>query len=394
VCGSLFCLGEAEATVKSATGNIYFDANSDSTPELTLNSTGLGIGISPAANLHVAAGNTLISDSLIVGGTSNPSSSNLHIHGTMGLLPDTFGAGGNAIARSLVLADTSAGNVTLILPDISSSVGSLIVVKRTSLLNQLFISGAGNTIDASSTLAFMAGNLTSLTLFNGGSSWYLMSLSKNENPVETAASNLFLWWKLDESSGNTISDSSGLSRSGVLTHDHTFDDDSYEGAAATALHLDDPDDEGLYSGGNISSAAYSYALWAKYSAASSDTIRYEPEIEGTAGFVWASGNALFHKSAYHQISGGSYVTTALTSELSADTWYHSAVTWTGSLLSLSLNGVSQSGNTAASWTGASNISLTNPGTTYDNELSSDDLRFFDTALSEDEIRSLFYAGNP
>ena len=66
------------ANVSSTTGTLDFKPQSTTTV-MTLNSTGLGIGMTPSTNLSVA-GNAIISQTLSVGGASL--GSNLSLHGT------------------------------------------------------------------------------------------------------------------------------------------------------------------------------------------------------------------------------------------------------------------------------------------------------------------------
>jgi hypothetical protein len=73
------------ADVNSTSGHIGFDVDSAGMKEMTLNSFGLGIGVEPSANLHVQ-GNALIGQSLVVGG-SNSSTSNLHVMGSVAMVP-------------------------------------------------------------------------------------------------------------------------------------------------------------------------------------------------------------------------------------------------------------------------------------------------------------------
>jgi hypothetical protein len=388
----------SSSLVAALVGNgtlIQFDPNNDNVVDAVLTVNGLGISnTSPSANLHVT-GNTIVTGSVIVGGTTNSSSSNLHINGTIGYSTQNVLPGTNTITNSsFVLADTSTGNVVLQLPDASRS-GQQITIKRISSLNNLYISGAGNTMDGFSTLVFGAGNFTTFTMVSSGQSWYILGQDQNETLAEVGSSNLFLWWKLDETSGNTASDASSLSRSGNLDNDHQFSGNSVAGVLGTALMLDDAYDTVAYSAGGLPTGKYSYSLWLKSNHNGSDTISYEPEIAGSAGFVLASSNTLFHKSAYHKLSNGEYVTTAIASTLSANTWYYLGVSWSGSELSVYLNGQRESGNTAATtWAGGSNILLSQPGVFSSETISLDDLRFYNTALSATQIEGLYRSGKP
>jgi hypothetical protein len=237
-----------------------------------------------------------------------------------------------------------------------------------------------------------SGNLTAVTFVNTGSSWVTLSSSEELNTDEIASSNLILLWSLDEISGNVIADGSSYSHGGNLTNNHSFSGNSVAGPISNALHLDDELDTALYDDGSLSSNAYTYMLWSKYHTGSTESFPYKPHTTGKAGFVWASGNSFFHKSAFHMLSNGNYVSTKLTSELTANTWHHIAVSWDGSTVSLYLDGYLESGNTAATWSAASNIEVTNPGLTADYQSYADDIRFYNKSLNAFEIYAMFALG--
>jgi len=123
---------ESQAAIKSITGTIDFDSNNDGIHEASLTTTGLAIGpnTTPSTNLDIQ-GNAIISNSLIIGGTNNTSNSTLHIHGTLSYGMQSVKAGGNQVANSIVLVDTSNGDVSLGLSNINTSVGQTITIKRT-----------------------------------------------------------------------------------------------------------------------------------------------------------------------------------------------------------------------------------------------------------------------
>ena len=102
-------LKPASADVRSLNGTINFDTNSDGVPDAVLNNTGFGLGkTTPSANLHVT-GNSIVFGSMLIGGTSNASGSNLHLNGSYGFSVQTASSNATLSANSLVLADCSAG---------------------------------------------------------------------------------------------------------------------------------------------------------------------------------------------------------------------------------------------------------------------------------------------
>jgi|SaaInlStandDraft_1057018.scaffolds.fasta_scaffold18059_2 hypothetical protein len=375
-------------------GNIIFDIDDDGSGEAILDDTGLGIGtLSPSANLHVM-GNAITTGTLVVGGNTNTSNSNLHIHGTISQGIQWVNAGTNTITSSIVLADSSDGDVSLTMPS-NLSQGTSITIKRVNTSNNLTIQDSGANIESAITVTLGAGSLSYFNVLKSDEEWVVLDGNDFISNVDVASSNLFLWWSLDEASGNVSYDSSSAGRNGNLTNDLVFSGNTTTGPMSSALSWDDPDASVLYDDGNLPTTGYTYALWSRYNLGSEDTIVVEPSVEGSAGFVWASSNGLFHRSAFHlQSDNTTYVSAQLNSTLSANTWYHIAVSWDGSDLALYLNGVYESGNTVADWASGTNIEVTNPGINDDNQFAADDLRFFTKALSSGEIRALYNAGNP
>lgn len=161
------------ADVSSSTGTVGFDVQENGNREMVLNTTGLGIGVVPSTNLHVQ-GNTIFSEELTVGSTSV--SSNLHISGSMALSVQTLSTNATLSDHSLVLANTSSGNITLTLPSASTMAGRHYIIKKTSADHTLTLSGL---LDE-----FVMGELTnasqgfsSCEVFSNGVQWYLLSAS-------------------------------------------------------------------------------------------------------------------------------------------------------------------------------------------------------------------------
>ena len=380
------------AAIKSTSGIINIDSNGDGVNEVSLSSNGLKIGSGNASAKLDVTGNAIVTRDLIVGGATNASSSNLHINGTIGFGVSTLTSGANALPNSsMVLVDSSAGNVIIQLPNPADMTTSTFTIKRISLLNNILISAPGASIEDTSTLLLSAGNLSSISLFLKDSAWYV-SNSLYTEVEEVGASDMFLYWKLDETSGSSASDSSSNSRTGTLSH--SFSGNSISGVRSTGLLLTSSADNVLYSGGSLPTAAYSYCLWAQSSVASSTTLDYEPQISGNAGFLWSSGTSADDGAAYHKLSDGSYVKCKSATTFSANTWYHLGVTWDGSDLSLYVNGSLSSNINAPSWTGGSNLSLDHPGTMSSSNVGHDDVRFFSRALTADEINAFYQAGTP
>ena len=205
------------ADIKSTNGSIGFDVDSDGQREVTLNQIGLGIGISPSTNLHVN-GNASVSEKLFIG--TSTGQSNLNLSGSFGMSYLAVSANTILDSSSIILADTSNDNILLTLPYAGNVTGRTYTIKKTSLLNSVWLSGGGNLIDDRNPIELSStSSLPMIEVISDG----LQSRILNEMSVPTtiAADNLIAWWKLDETSGNTASDSSG---SGIdLTLDASLD---------------------------------------------------------------------------------------------------------------------------------------------------------------------------
>ncbi len=198
----------AYADIKSSAGNIVFDVNADGTGEFDISTTGLGIGTtSPSTNLHVA-GNAFFSSSNLGIGTSAPISS-LEVSGTLGMTPQSVTANTTLSGNSVVLADSSASNITLTLPYAGNVAGRTYIIKKTVSGNTVKIKGGGNAIDSYSEL-----NLTTsssgypfASLISNGTQWYVTSMSSNGisnfSPTSVSAS-LLCWLDADDSANVTL----------------------------------------------------------------------------------------------------------------------------------------------------------------------------------------------
>ena len=198
--------------VRSTTGILNFDANSDNNPEMILNSTGLGVGVVPSCNLHVA-GNMIVANSLSVGG-QNASGSNIHITGTLGFGFRTVSSNSTLDSSSVVFADTSSGNLTIECPIASTAEGREYTIKKISLQNTLTIAGGPFDRQADLTLSNNS-SMPSLMLLSSGGNWHILHVSGNG--VTVGSDNLVGWWKLDEASGNVAYDTTSYSKVG-FTH--------------------------------------------------------------------------------------------------------------------------------------------------------------------------------
>lgn len=391
-------LGNLDADVKSTNGQIRFDYDGQGTNESVLNQTGFGIGVQPQANLHVA-GNGIIGTKLSIGGQI--SEQNFLLNGSMSLMPLSVD-GGNVLLdqNSLVLINTANRDGTVQLPSASEVAGRIVKIKKISGAGNLFITGTGNLIDQN-THVVISSNVTSeapsMSLLSDGEQWWI--LSYNGPQTETiGGSNIFILYRLNEISGTTASDTSGQNRTANLTNAHQFSGNTVMAPEQSGLRFDDADDKLNYDhGSELLENAYTWSLWVNSNIdpeSNPTTNPAEPSAE-VVGFNWSSDNTLWQKTAFQKQSDGSYVRAQLTTDLSADTWYHIAASWDGSTLKAYLNGELEASESVSTIkTSSGNLNLSNPGSEASPTTSLDVFQFFNRALTAQEIYSLFTSGNP
>ena len=189
------------ANVSSPHGTIFFDADSNQTPEMVLNSTGLGVGtMTPAASLHVF-GNAIISGNLSIG--LSVLAANLGISGTFGQSSKTLSNNATLSDHSLYFIDTSAGNLILILPQASACSGRMITVKKITTSNNVVIidhansdiEGQGYVVLDNSSTAY-----PTVQFLSNGSAWYITDRSSGASTVAQAG--FITTWQTDDQSGS------------------------------------------------------------------------------------------------------------------------------------------------------------------------------------------------
>ena len=244
--------------VKSPTGQIKFDTQMDNQAEMTLNSIGLGMGTTPSSNLHVN-GNAIVSDQLFIGGSSG--SSNLNMNGTLGYGFQTVSSNTTLGNSSIVLADSSSDNITITLPYAGNVIGRQYNIKKISTSNSVWISGGGNLIDDTNPIELPeSSDLASVKLISDGSQWY--KINQKDLSETVASDNLIGWWKLDEETGVTASDSSDYGNDGYLSGSQTFSGCMITGIVKSGLSFNGSSDNVAISNtGFFDLDVYTYSLW-------------------------------------------------------------------------------------------------------------------------------------
>lgn len=229
------------ADIKSTTGTIKFDINSDTQSEMVLNQTGLGIGINPSTNLHIQ-GNAVVIDHLNIG--TNNGSSNLNLGGTMGYSIQSLSSNTTLGNYSVVLSDTSGDNIHLDLPSADAVAGRVYYLKKTHSSHQLWVQASDNIDQYAGHLELTSPTtgLSYVKIMSDGSQWLILDQSDDVLNV-IGADNLIGWWKLDETSGSKAYDSSTYTHHGTLESSMSFSTNSISGQIGHALSFDDVDDE-------------------------------------------------------------------------------------------------------------------------------------------------------
>ena len=186
ICMLVICLSgtTTQAAIKSGTGlNIDFDAGNDGHEEVKITTNGyLSIGENaPSSNLHVAG--TIANTPLSVSGNSSVT------------IDDS----------SLVFADSTSGNISLVLPDPSTCVGRQVKIFKTSDNNTVYVSSTNATINNNDFYSLAYG-LQSLSVVSNSQSWYIQNshgsgVNPSDDPL-AISTNCILW--LDGTNTNSV----------------------------------------------------------------------------------------------------------------------------------------------------------------------------------------------
>lgn len=399
----LFLISAVMADVKSTTGQIKFDTESDNQSEMTLNSTGLGIGLTPSTNLQVN-GNAIVSDQLFIGGSSG--SSNLNLNGTLGYGFQTVSSNTTLGDSSIVFVDSSSDNITLTLPYAGNVTGRQYHIKKISTSNSVWISGGGNLIDDTSPIELPESNdLASVKLISDGSQWY--KIDQKDISETVASDNLVGWWKLDESSGNIAYDSTNINNDGVITNINS-DNVGVNGIINQSINFDGSDDYiELPESSSLLPGDTSFTLsgWFKtgqiYNTPNNDhggriiTI-YRSTVYSTKVSIGFNGDNTDTLTTFY--NNGSFQKLNKTSiSFNDNEWHQLIATYdsVSNLLSMYYDGVPVASTSAGTIvdSGSLNASIGtfNLSDGFINELV-DDVRIYNRALTSSEIQALYDQG--
>jgi len=111
-------------------------------------------------------------------GTATPKST-LEIMGSLGFVAQMVSDNVTLSANTLVLVDTSGGNITLTMPSVVSTAGRVYQIKKMMDANELIVTASVN-IDKASTIVLTTSNngLPYVNVFSNGTQWYIRSKSE------------------------------------------------------------------------------------------------------------------------------------------------------------------------------------------------------------------------
>ena len=207
--------------------------------------------------------------------------------------------------------------------------------------------------------------------------------------------NLTAWWKFDETSGTSASDSSGNSHTGTLENGASFT----SGYVNNAVNFDGDNDRVSCGTWNVTGSAITICCWFK---ADSFTGSYydgrlvaKTTSTASADHTWMlSGikEGTSNKRLRFRLKTGGSTSTLIASSgnMATDTWYHGAAVYNGSTMKLYLDGdeVGSTSKSGSITTSSAGISIgQNPSGAGDVPWDGliDDVRIYEYALSESEL---------
>lgn len=380
----------ANADIKSTTGQISIDVQNDSQPEVIINDTGVGIATSPSSNLHVQ-GNTILSNQVYIGSATG--SSNLNVNGLLGFGIQTITSDTTLGSQSIALVDTSSDNVTLTLPPANTSLGQVYRIKRITDNEHFAHLSASDNIDGTSDYYDLLPYETLLMVSNG-TQWYNLTPDSSTKAIP-ASDNLVAWYKFNNDNATSIMDSSPNERTGTLV-DGANVTDNY-------LDLDGNNDEVVITGykGVIGTASRSVSLWMRGDQNPLDKalVSWGTNSPGEK-FIFRCQETNGTPSTLRVEVNGGYAVGS--TNILDSAWHHVVMTLEDdgspnvNEVDLYVDGVqetlSSSSNEPINTTTTLDVTIGNDHSDREFDGNIDDVRIFDKALSAEEIAEIYSQG--
>lgn len=226
-----------------------------------------------------------------------------------------------------------------------------------------------------------------IQLLSNGSEWFTISESDNITVSAVAAANLIAWWKLDETSGTTATDSSNYGNNGTLTNGPLW----MSGIKDNAVYFDGSNDYIEMTDASVwdfGTGDFTLSAWMKSTNSGWGWVLSRLN-DATTGDLWRFGtksdNTLIFKDtvAWQDVNS--------TASVNDGAWHHVAAVRSSGTVTLYIDGSSDGSGTADSdfsgteklrigrWQGGSDF--------WDGLL--DDVRIYNKALSANEVASIF-----
>ena len=385
LCIIFYLISSSFADIKSTQGQINFDTQSDGTHEMSLNTTGLGIGGSPSSQLHIH-GNAIISNDLYIGSANG--SSNLNINGTIGLKATTLNSTTTLSDSSVYLIDSSSDNVLLNLPYAGNTIGRVYTIKKSHANNKVWVAGGGNLIDHVTTYELNENSetLPSIEVVSDGQQWYVLNSKNTDSSI--SASNLILYLNFDssviaDSSDNTTGNNATFSLVGTASVNLNA------GLSGGALSLSNSGSTDYLRIGNISNiyTQFTCSAYVNMDTHSDDGTVFA-RMDGTgSGRSWLrfdQANLSFDTFVGGADADGSALATAY------NVWNHVTVTYNQGIIKLYSNGNLENtvNFTEESATGDFLIGIHKGLSIQKFKGLVDELKLYNYALSDDEVTAL------
>ncbi len=363
------------ADLKSTSGNIKFDSNSDGVQEMTLTPSGLGIGkAAPLSSLDVE-GTLGLSYSLVTGNT-------------------TLDA-----MNSVVIVGSSVNNVILTLPDPSTTSDRLYTIKHNNNSVRSTLTSSAN-IDGEPYLAINPITNSrinpSVTVMSDGTTWNVLNAYLQDASNVVGSDNLIVWWTFDDEPTTTYQDHSHQGNDGVIGGSADYQQiDGVAGRAVKGISrqtLLSVTDNSSLTLGTVSAGFWikgsdaDEASWANY-----ETILSKMTVNqnGWQFDFNSSGSSprLIRTRSDVSTSDRNNVTTNI--DVFDNTWHHVVYTMADDTASFYVDGSLSSTRSLA--TGSGNT-LSNSSDLYlipDVNISIDEVRVYDRELSASEVSQWF-----